>query len=120
MKVLVIDDSGIMRKMITRALRQADVGVEETLEAENGAEGLESFQANSPDLVLCDWNMPVMDGLEFVQKAAASAPTPIIMLTTEGTDEKMGLAKEAGAKGYVTKPFTPEKLGAAISELMGS
>ena len=113
MKVLLIDDSSLMRKMVLRALRQADVDVTETFEASNGAEGVEVVKAKQPDLILCDWNMPVMDGLEFVRSASGESG-PIIMLTTEGTPEKRLEAMSAGASGYVTKPFTPEKLGAAI------
>ncbi len=116
LKVLLIDDSALMRKMILKALRQAPVSVGETLEASNGQEGLDALRAHSPDLVLCDWNMPVMDGLEFVRQARATCATPIVMLTTEGAGDKKAEAFKAGATGYVTKPFTPEKLGDAIDE----
>ena len=120
LNVLVIDDSGLMRKMVTRSLRQADVGVGETFEAENGEEGLAALKKHSPDLVLCDWNMPVMDGIEFVKKASEFSTVPVIMLTTEGSSEKVAEARSSGAKGYVTKPFTPEKLGDAIEEVIRS
>jgi two-component system chemotaxis response regulator CheY len=113
-KVLVIDDSSLMRKMINRAIRQSSVDISETFEAENGQEGLEALQKSSPDLILCDWNMPVMDGIAFVTQARKSCNTPIIMLTTEGTSDKKAIAMNAGADGYVTKPFTPEKLEEAI------
>lgn len=115
MKVLLIDDSGLMRKLILRSLRQADIGVTETFEAANGQEGLDALKANKPDVVLCDWNMPVMDGIQFVEKACTFSSVPIVMLTTEGTVEKIATARKAGATGYVTKPFTPDKLGTAIS-----
>lgn len=112
MKVLLIDDSSLMRKMVSRALRQAGIDISEVLEAENGEEGLKALAGGSPDVILCDWNMPVMDGLEFVKRAQPSPP--IVMLTTEGTDDKRSEAMRAGAKGYITKPFTPEKLEEAI------
>ncbi|QDU69876.1 response regulator [Engelhardtia mirabilis] len=118
MKVLLIDDSSLMRKMIVRALRQADLGVDETFEAANGEEGLAALKAHSPELVLCDWNMPVMGGLEFVKHACEFSKIPIIMLTTESVGEKEAEARKAGARGYVTKPFTPEKLGDAIREVV--
>ena len=118
MKILVIDDSGLMRKMVLRALRQADLDIDETFEAENGQEGLDVLQAKTPDIVLCDWNMPVMDGLEFVKQATAKTAVPVIMLTTEGTTDKVSEARTAGARGYVTKPFTPEKLGEAIQQVI--
>lgn len=114
LKVLIIDDSSLMRKMINRAIRQCAIDVAETFEAENGQEGLQALSANSPDLILCDWNMPVMDGITFVAEARKSTTTPIIMLTTEGTDSKKAEAMAAGASGYVTKPFTPDKLEEAI------
>ncbi|MHC4375370.1 MAG: response regulator [Planctomycetota bacterium] len=114
LKVLIIDDSSLMRKMINRAIRQCAVEVAETFEAENGQEGLQALASHSPDLILCDWNMPVMDGIAFVTEARKSVTTPIIMLTTEGTDSKKAEAMGAGASGYVTKPFTPEKLEEAI------
>ncbi len=117
LNVLVIDDSGLMRKMILRALRQSEVSVGSTLEAANGEEGLRALQANEPDLILCDWNMPVMDGLEFVRRSQG-CEVPVIMLTTESTSDRKARAINAGAKGYVTKPFTPEKLGEAIRAVM--
>lgn len=113
-KVLIIDDSSLMRKMINRAIRQCSIDIAETFEAENGQEGLRALASHSPDLVLCDWNMPVMDGIGFVTEARKSTDTPIIMLTTEGTDDKKAQAMGAGATGYVTKPFTPENLEEAI------
>lgn len=119
LKVLVIEDSPLMRKLIHKALRQSSVAVDETVEASNGEEGLKCLQESSPDVILCDWNMPVMDGLEFVTQARTSSTTPIIMLTTEGTDDKKAKAVAAGANGYVTKPFTPEKLEQAIESFTG-
>lgn len=118
MKVLLIDDSGVMRKMITRALRQSGVDVESVTEAANGEEGLEALGKGSFELVICDWNMPVMNGLDFVKKARESDQTPIMMLSTEGTDDKVQEAMDAGANGYLTKPFTPEKLEAAINTIV--
>lgn len=114
LKILVVDDSALMRKMVLRALRQSDCGVDTTFEAENGQAALEAVAAHKPDAVLCDWNMPVMNGLEFIQALREPKP-PVIMLTTEGTGDKREQAMAAGAVGYVTKPFTPEKLGAALA-----
>ena len=118
LKVLLIDDSPMMRKMIMRTLRQADVEVDTILEAGNGQEGLEQVAAGGPDLILCDWNMPVLDGLEFVRQARPSTGVPILMVTTESTPDRVATATEAGANGFVTKPFTPERLGAAIREVL--
>ena len=114
MNVLVIDDSSVMRKMIMRALRQGDLNANVGAEAGNGLEGLDALKSQAFDLVLCDWNMPVMDGLTFVAEARKSSEVPIIMLTTESGEDKMAAAVDAGANGYITKPFTPEKLGERI------
>ncbi|MCP3986288.1 MAG: response regulator [bacterium] len=118
MKVLLIDDSGVMRKMITRALRQSGVDVESVTEAGNGQEGLEALGKGSFELIICDWNMPVMNGLDFVKKAREDDQTPIMMLSTEGTEDKVQEALDAGANAYLTKPFTPEKLEAKINQVV--
>ncbi len=108
--VLLIDDSGVMRKLVSKALRAAGLDIESTAEAGNGQEGLDALVKSTFDVVLCDWNMPVMDGITFVKEARTSHKVPIVMLTTESGDDKVEQALEAGANAYVTKPFTPEKL----------
>ena len=114
LKILLIDDSGVMRKLVSKALRQAGLDISSTAEAGNGQEGLDALAAQEIDVVLCDWNMPVMDGLTFVKEARKDHDMPIIMLTTESGDDKVSAAVDAGADAYVTKPFTPEKLGERI------
>lgn len=118
-KVLVVDDSSVMRKMITRSLRQTGLDLSVTDEAGNGLEGLEVLQGKEVDLILCDWNMPEMNGLEFIKEARKTYKTPIVMLTTESSQDKVVEAMEAGADGYVTKPFTPEKLGEKLGLILG-
>ena len=110
LNILLVDDSGVMRKLVSKALRQGGLDIAGTKEAGNGQEGLDALGGGGIDVVLCDWNMPVMDGLTFVTEARKSHQTPIIMLTTESGDDKMSQALDAGADGYITKPFTPEKL----------
>lgn len=114
LNILLVDDSGVMRKLVSKALRQAGLDIAGTSEAANGQEGLDALSAGPVDVVLCDWNMPVMDGLTFVTEARKSSQVPIIMLTTESGEDKMAQAVDAGANGYITKPFTPEKLGERI------
>lgn len=114
LKILLVDDSGVMRKLVSKALRQGGLDIVGTAEAANGQEGLDALAAGDIDVVLCDWNMPVMDGLTFVCEARKTSKVPIIMLTTESGDDKMAAAVDAGADGYVTKPFTPEKLSEKI------
>jgi two-component system, chemotaxis family, chemotaxis protein CheY len=112
-RALIIDDSSVMRKIVERSLRQAGVDLEKVVEASNGAEGLTALQNNKVDLILCDINMPVMDGLEFVRQAATVAGAkgvPIVMITTEGSESHVVQALTAGARGYIRKPFTPDQV----------
>ena len=120
--LLVVDDSATMRKIITRTIRKAGLSVaDEILEAGDGNEALDRLHDNSVDIVLCDINMPGMDGLEFVKKARevpANANTKIIMISTESADDLIANVKADGANGYVTKPFTPETIQKELSPFM--
>jgi len=122
-KVLIVDDSTTMRKIIARVLRQADIAVENVLEAANGIEGLERLAAD-PDiqLVLSDVNMPAMDGITFVRevrKKHAKEDMPMIMVTTEGGDRMLQAALDGGANGYVTKPFNSDTMRGALEAYLG-
>ncbi len=109
MKVLVADDSGVMRKIIVRSLNA--VGVSEVVEAADGADGWEKLQTESVDLVLTDWNMPNMSGLEFLKKIRESgSEIPVIMVTTEAEKAKVIEAIQAGVTDYLCKPFESEEL----------
>ena len=117
--VLIVDDSSVMRKIIMKGLRQAGFNIEEALEAGDGIEALYDLKTKSIPLgvIFCDWNMPNMDGLTFVKEARATGvTTPIIMITTEGGQDSVDAAKAAGASGYISKPFTPEKLTEEIGK----
>ena len=112
-RALIVDDSSVMRKIVERSLRQAGLGIAQILEAGNGAEALAAVQANKVDLILCDINMPVMDGLEFVKQLAGmenAKGVPVVMITTEGGETHVVQALSAGARGYIRKPFTPEQV----------
>ena len=111
-KVLIIDDSGVMRKIIQRNIVQAGLLVDQFLEAGDGKEGLEKARQNSDlNLILCDWNMPNMNGIEFVKVLRSSDKnTPIVMVTTEGGETRMEEARNTGVNGYLTKPFTTDQL----------
>lgn len=87
-RILLVDDSSVMRKLVTRAIRQTGLDVDVAAEAANGKEGLAALHGQSLDLVVCDWNMPEMNGLEFITEARKTHKTPIMMLTTEGTADK--------------------------------
>lgn len=110
---LIVDDSSVMRKIVERSLRQAGITLARVFEAGNGAEGLAVLAENKVDLILCDINMPVMDGLEFV-KTLPSIPNgknvPVVMITTEGSEVHVVQALSSGARGYIRKPFTPEQV----------
>jgi two-component system chemotaxis response regulator CheY len=110
-QVLIVDDSSVMRKMIERCLKQADLKIAQVLEAGNGAEALGVLNGSTVDLILCDINMPVMDGLEFVKQLSGiekAKDVPVVMITTEGSEQHVVEALSHGARGYLRKPFTPE------------
>lgn len=122
---MIVDDSGVQRKMIGGIIRKAGY-TNEILEAGDGEQGIEVLGSNFADigLILCDWNMPKMSGLEFISgvaKIEMLASIPIIMVTTESTDEKIAQAKAANPNlaGYVAKPFTPEQFKTAITPILG-
>ncbi len=112
MKILLVDDSATMRRIQKTQL--TGLGVNDIVEAENGEDALSKLQANMPlDVVLLDWNMPVMDGITFLEKARADEAykgVKIIMCTSESEKEKVVTALKAGANNYIVKPFTPEAI----------
>jgi two-component system, chemotaxis family, chemotaxis protein CheY len=112
-RALIIDDSSVMRKIVERSLRQAGINLSQVLEAGNGAEALAVLQDNPVDLILCDVNMPVMDGLEFIKQLPGvenAKDVPVVMITTEGSESHVVQALSSGARGYIRKPFTPEQV----------
>ena len=122
LKVLIVDDSSVMRKIIERALRQAGLDLTEVLEASNGAEALAEVQKGALDLILSDINMPVMDGLELLRKLASvesAKGVPVVMITTEGSEARVVEALSAGAKAYLRKPFTPDQVKDRVAPLLG-
>jgi len=113
LRVLIVDDSSVMRKIVERSLRQAGISIAQVLEAGNGAEGLGILNQGRVDLILCDINMPVMDGLEFIKQLAGvenAKGVPVVMITTEGSETHVVQALSAGARGYIRKPFTPDQV----------
>ena len=112
MKVLLVDDSNTMRRIQKTQLE--GLGIKDIVEAGNGEEALTQLKANMPiDLILLDWNMPVMDGITFlgnVRKDGTFSNVKIIMCTSESEKSKVVEALKAGANNYIVKPFTPEAL----------
>jgi two-component system chemotaxis response regulator CheY len=120
-RVLIVDDSAVMRKIVERCLRQAGIELKEVVEAGNGAEGLAAVQGGTMDLILSDINMPTMDGLEFLQglkNLENGRNTPVVMITTEGSESRVVEALSAGARGYIRKPFTPDNIKERVAPLL--
>ena len=121
MKIITIDDSSTMRRIIKNTLSRIGYG-EDILEAENGKQALDILSKNKVDLIITDWNMPIMDGLTFVKLIRSKREwndTPIIMVTTESAKEDIIEALKAGVNNYIVKPFTPEVLKEKIGVVMG-
>ncbi len=119
---LIIDDSSVMRKIVERSLRQAGIDLSKVFEASNGAEALVVLQDNVVDLMLCDINMPVMDGLEFIKRlpeVANAKGVPVVMITTEGSESHVVEALSHGARGYIRKPFTAEQVKEHVVPILG-
>jgi two-component system, chemotaxis family, chemotaxis protein CheY len=118
MKVLVLDDSKTMLRIISNTLKR--VGHDDIVTAEDGLQGLEAFKEDDFDLILTDWNMPNMDGLAFVKEVRKiNDEIPIAMITTEGGKSEVITALKAGVNNYIVKPFTPQILKEKLSDIMG-
>lgn len=119
MKILIVDDSKAMRMIVRRTLRQAGFDGHEIEEAENGDEAFAQVTAWKPDLVLSDWNMPVVNGIDFLRNLrAAGNPVRFGFVTSEGTDEMRAIASEAGASFVIAKPFTDDAFREALTPVL--
>jgi two-component system, chemotaxis family, chemotaxis protein CheY len=113
-RILTVDDSRTMRDMLRLALEEAGF---EVVQAEDGVHGLEVLQTENPDVIITDINMPRMNGFGFIEGVRAeprTRATPILVLTTESDPSKKDKARQAGATGWIVKPFNPTKLVDAI------
>jgi two-component system chemotaxis response regulator CheY len=120
MKILIVDDSKAMRMIVRRTLRQAGFGDHAVTEVANGKEGLDSVREAKPDLILCDWNMPEMNGIEFLDALKAEGiSVKFGFVTTERTPEMRERAESSGASFLIVKPFTPEDFKAALAPILG-
>ena len=118
--VLVIDDSASFRTVVAMALERASFRVEQ---ADDGVTALDCVRSKRFDLIICDINMPRMDGISFVKAAKASEHgkfTPVLMLTTSTNPAQVEAARAAGAKAWLNKPFEPAQLMTAVTRLVGA
>jgi len=117
--ILAVDDSGSLRQMVAFSLKAAGYQV---IEAVDGQDGLEKARLQVVDLVLTDQNMPRMDGLTLI-KSIRGLPSyqrvPILMLTTESSDDMKAKGRAAGANGWLVKPFDPQKLTEVVKKVIG-
>jgi two-component system chemotaxis response regulator CheY len=116
--ILIVDDSASLRQVVSMTLKSDGYDV---IEACDGQDALGKLTGQKVHLIISDVNMPVMDGITFVREVKKNASykfTPVIMLTTEATEEKKRMGQDAGAKAWVVKPFQPQQMLAAVGKLV--
>jgi two-component system, chemotaxis family, chemotaxis protein CheY len=120
MKILIADDSRVMRQIVTRTLRQAGYDGHDLVEAADGQEALDKALSEKPDLVLSDWNMPQLTGVEVLRQLRANGvQVPFGFITSEGSPEMRKVAEDAGALFLVTKPFTADTFRDVLDPILG-
>jgi len=120
MDILLVDDSKTMRMIVQRAIRQAGFRGLTVCEAENGVDALQKLNTVQPKVILSDWNMPEMSGIDFlVRVRAANNKTPFGFITSEASVEIRELAMKSGASFLITKPFSPEDVQEALAPILG-
>lgn len=120
--ILVVDDSLPMRKVIRKTIMASGFAMADYYEATDGVEALGLLKERLVDIVVTDYNMPRMNGLELIQamnKDEALKSIPVLVITTEGSQKRMEEFREKGAAGYIRKPFTPEEIRAKLHEILG-
>jgi two-component system chemotaxis response regulator CheY len=120
MKILIADDSRVMRQIVTRTLRQAGFGDHDLVEAADGRQALDLTIQETPDLVISDWNMPELTGLEVLRKLRAGGnEVKFGFVTSECTPEMQQQAAGAGAAFFIVKPFSAERFDEVFSPILG-
>ena len=118
---LIVDDSAVMRKIVERSLRQAGLALGRVFEAGDGWEALALIEQHAVDLILCDINMPAMNGLEFLrmlQSMENAKTAAVVMITTEGSEACVSEAISCGARAYIRKPFTPAQIREQVTAVV--
>ncbi|MGA3009807.1 MAG: response regulator [Terracidiphilus sp.] len=120
MDILLVDDSKTMRMIIQRAIRQAGYRSLAVGEAENGVQALEKLHTEQPKLILSDWNMPEMSGIDFLMQVRAEQNmVPFGFITSENSTSMKDLAMNSGATFLICKPFSPEDVQNALAPILG-
>ena len=121
MKILIADDSRVMRQIVVRTLRQAGLGGHDIVEAADGAAAFDVVTSEKPDLVLSDWNMPELTGIELLQRLRAAGQTvPFGFVTSEGSPQMREEAERAGALFLIAKPFTADTFADVLAPVLGA
>lgn len=122
LNVLIVDDSETVRAVLGKALRLAELPIEQCHEAANGQEALDLLREKPVDLIFTDINMPVMTGLELIAQLSADgtlSAIPVIVVTTEASQQRVDYMKQSGVAAYVRKPFYPEQLRDTVNQVLG-
>lgn len=119
--ILIVDDSKTVRHTIQKSLKMANIPLNDVLEADQGKNALTVLESHWVDLVLTDINMPIMNGIELIEHMAAKGildTTPVVVISTEGSQTRIDNLKEKGIQGYIRKPFTPEALKDTLDQVL--
>lgn len=122
LNVLLVDDSAIVRDIVGKSLGLSEVPLREVFQAGNGREALDVLDKNWIDLVFCDINMPVMDGVELVERMARDdllKTVPVVIISSQGSAERIEYLRSKGVRAYLRKPFTPEQIREVVFDVMG-
>jgi two-component system chemotaxis response regulator CheY len=122
-KIMVIDDSSIVRGMLKKVIGLSGIDVQEVIEAADGKQALDKLAGGLVDLAFLDINMPVMNGMEFMEKVRADdamKALPVVVVSTEGSQERIKRMQELEVKHYLRKPVTPEQISTVVKELLGA
>lgn len=120
--VLIVDDSSVVRKVLIKTFGMTQIPINNFYQAENGKVGMDLLEQNWIDIIFLDINMPVMNGMEFMQNLKENhthKDTPVIVVSTEGSKERKDELMQLGIKAYLRKPVTPEGLVEAINNTLG-
>jgi two-component system chemotaxis response regulator CheY len=123
LKILIVDDSETVRAVLCKALRLAELPIDACHEAGDGEQALALLEKEQVDLIFTDINMPVMNGLELIQRLSADGvlrSIPVIVVTTEASQQRVDYMKRSGVAAYVRKPFYPEQLRDIVNDVLGA